>query len=165
MSVLDARSLSPVLGGPSGQHMTSDHNGVRRVESAWRRFALLYLTVLALGVGAAFAFSDQIYWSWVERYEGPALQSAFGFVVERRESPPGSVTKSRLVVVSVVPGGRFARAGVQSDDAIVCLYHGRGDFWGALQSALQGQEVTIRVLQLSELAKGCDGSRRIVLSP
>ena len=145
--------------------MTTGHNGLKRVESAWRRFALLYLTLLALAVGAAFAFSDHIYWWWVERFEGPALQSAFGFVVERRESPPGSVTESRLVVVSVAPGGRFGRAGVQSNDAIVCLYHGRGDFWGALQSALQGEQATIRVLQLSELARGCDGSRRIVLSP
>jgi hypothetical protein len=144
--------------------MSADSRGKLSVEAAWRRFAFLYLTLLALAIAAGFAFSDRVYWWWVERFQGPALQEAFGFVVERQTPPVGSAQHWRFVVVSVAAGGRFSRAGVQPNDVIACLYHGPGDFWGTLQEALQGHEATIRVLQPSELYKGCDGARVIVLA-
>ena len=144
--------------------MTPQSQGSRIVESAWRRFAFLYLTLLALALAATFAFSDHVYWWLVERFQGPALQEAFGFTVERQVPPGGSPPDWHFVVVSVVEGGRFARAGVRPNDSIACLYHGPGDFWWSLQQASQGREATIRVLQPSELHKGCDGARAIVLA-
>jgi len=143
--------------------MTAESQDRPRVEPAWRRFAFVYLTLLALAVAATFAFSDHVYWWWVERFQGPALQEAFGFTVER-QVPPDSPGHWRFVVVRVVEGGRFSRAGVRPNDAIACLYHGPGDFWGSLQEALQGREATIRVLQPDELHKGCDGARLITLA-
>jgi hypothetical protein len=144
--------------------MTTQSQGRLSVEPAWRRFAFVYLTLLALAVAATFAFSDHVYWWWVERFQGPALQEAFGFTVERQVPPGGSPQDWRFVVVSVVEGGSFSRAGVRPNDAIACLYHGPGDFWGSLQEALQDREATIRVLQPDELYKGCDGARAIALA-
>ena len=54
-----------------------------QVQSAFRRFALLCLALIALSVAAAFALLDPIYWWWVERFESPALQKKFGFTVEQ----------------------------------------------------------------------------------
>ena len=142
--------------------MSSESRSTQSVQAAWRRFAFLYLTLVALALAAGFAFSSHIYWWWVERFEGPELQKAFGFVVER-QTPPEQPW--RYVVVSVVEGGRLARAGVRPNDVIACLYHGPGDLWWPLQKALEGREATIRVLQPDELHKGCNGARVIVLAP
>jgi hypothetical protein len=156
--------LKRVLGGPNVASM-SEPQARRNIAAAWRRFAFLYLTLVALAVAVGFVFSDNLYSWWLERVEGPALQEEFGFTVERQLPQGGSPQDWRLVVVSVVEGGRFSRAGVRPNDAIACLYHGSGDFWSTLQEAHDGREATIRVLQPSELPKGCDGARLIHLSP
>ena len=128
---------------------------------AWRRFAFLYLAIVALGVAAVFAFAGPAYWAVVERLEGPELQKQFGFVAEWRTIRKGW---SDLVIVEVRPGGRFAVAGVKAGDVVVCLHHGPGDFWGSLLAARDGREATISVVQMG-VTEGCAGARRVRLGP
>jgi hypothetical protein len=89
------------------------------------------MTLLGLAVAATFAFGDHVYWWLVEGFQGPALQQAFGFTVERQLPPTGSPQHWRFAAVSVVEGGRFSRGGVRPNDGIACLYHGtkRGEPW------------------------------------
>ncbi len=155
-----------MLGGPEASGGVRTANAVEdRVGPAWRRFALLYFTLLVVGIGIVFAFTGPVYgpyWALVERLKGPELQKQFGFVAERRAIRSGW---SSLVIVEVRPGGRFAVAGVRAGDVVTCLYHGPADFWGGLQAVEKGHEVSISVLPLAEADRGCAGARRIRLTP
>jgi hypothetical protein len=84
------RSLSPVFGGLEARSRVTRTSVVqRRIGPAWRRFAVLYFALLALAMVGVFTFAGQVYWSWVERFEGPELQKRFGFVAERRQIRQG----------------------------------------------------------------------------
>jgi len=135
-----------------------------QVQSTFRRFAFLYAVLIALSVAAAFAFLNPIYWWWVERFEGPLLQSEFGFTAERRTIPFGGATYSALVIVSVAQGGRFERAGVRSGDTTACLYHSPAELWSHLLAARHGQPTRFKVLSYSDLARGCEGSRTVSMN-
>jgi hypothetical protein len=131
-----------------------------------RRFGIVFGTLCAVLLLIGLVFQGALYAWWLESIQGPDIQRALGFTIERRlvrraggEQYPG------LFVAEVRPGGQFDRAGVRAGDEVVCLHHGSAQFWGALDSARAGYETSFKVVSPEKATQGCLGARTVTIAP
>jgi len=150
--------------------LTPQHSRERRqepqVQEALRRFAYAcVILAVALPTIILIALSPELNLWWVETFQAPELETEFGFTMTHQELLPSDydIAYIFLVIDSVSPGGRFDRAGFTAGDAIVCLYHGRADFWRELLLARDGYQATFKVLPAEGIAAGCDDARSVTI--
>lgn len=134
------------------------------IRAAWVRYV-----VLLAGVGMVFIIVTFVLWPWpyalaVEHLMLPEYETAFGFRGGRLSVSVGESSATIYALVSVVPGGRLARAGARSGDIPVEYHGGLWAFYGALQEASAGREGHFDVLAHSDWPDR-DKRRKIVIAP
>ena len=113
----------------------------------------LYVALLLLVVFPAIGllvFAPAFGGLWCRQFEMPGYETQFGFQLGTLEvAKPGRARYSTTGVVSVTPGGVFARAGIRAGD-VPRMHHGIGDFCGDLAAAAEGREATLSLRNVTD---------------
>jgi hypothetical protein len=101
----------------------------------------------------------------LQEVRGPELQRCFGFVASQVPDPSQNPSVGSVFAIIAVDDNRpLARAGIRPGDVPVGYQHGMAaGFYGDLEAALTGYEVTLNVLSISDWQRGRDGWRVIRL--
>ena len=104
------------------------------------KLQVLYLALLLLFVLPAvvlLGLGPSVGNIWCREIEMPSYEKTFGFRLGSLGDGHGPAA-----IISVVPGGIFATAGIQPGDR-PRVYHGVADFCAELDAASQGREVAL----------------------
>ena len=126
-------------------------------------YLFLSLTLVLLGLIAAWFASPAIYHQWCVRHYIPSMQDRFGFRADRIHVP--DLSYEPLAVVDIKAGGPFSRAGFRLGDIPVDYHGGDLAFCGALQGAEQGEHSTVSVINAGDWHKGERPRREITIPP
>jgi hypothetical protein len=134
------------------------------IRAAWRRYA-----VLVAGLGVIVLAAAALIWPWwhlmlVEHVVLPRYEGTFRFRGGRLALGETSDNRTVYGLVSVVPGGRLARAGARPGDIPVEYHGGVWAFWGALYEASAGRQGHFDVVSRSDW-HDWDKRRRLVVEP
>jgi hypothetical protein len=114
----------------------------------WWYIATFLLVVFPLLL--FLVFQDAIYDWYLVRFVQPTLEADLGFTGGSLPVRWGETMFDTFALVSVAPGGTFARAGVRPGDIPVGYVHGiRSSFLGHLQAA-RGHPVTLHFVNVDQ---------------
>jgi hypothetical protein len=125
-----------------------------------------FVVCVVIPIMLCIAFSPSLYEVYLESFAAPHLERTFGFKTARVRLPADSSEYKHLAIVSVSPGGVFAKAGVRAGDLPVGYQHRVvTGFYLDLEAVQDGQAVEFRVVAADEYRKGRDAWRRIRIEP
>lgn len=127
----------------------------------WYMAAVLAALLLVI----AIAVSPIVIANYVVNVRGRALQQCLGFSASEVSVPVTGSNEIRLfAITSLREDSPLARAGLRPADIPVGYEHGFAvGFYDDLQAALNGKDVSLRVLAAADWSKGTAGWRTIRL--
>jgi len=124
---------------------------------------IFFIVCAVLPIIVGIAFLPQLYEVYLEQFARPQLEREFGFKAGQLRIPGDY---DCLAIVSVSPGGIFARAGVKAGDLPVGYQHRVvTEFYSDLKAVQDGRAVEFRVVASDEYRKGREAWRRIRIEP
>lgn len=127
---------------------------------------ITFTVLVSLPIVLGFVFLSNIYVWYLEQFVEPGLERDLGFHGGEITIRQGTKSYRWYGVVSVVPGGPFARAGVQSGDLPVGYAHGaRSGFITDLHQARGGSVVRPFVNRVSVEAGKWQEKRLTIVVP
>jgi len=123
-----------------------------------QQFYTFFVVCAVIPIILGIAFLPQLYEVYLEQFARPQLEREFGFKAGRLRIPGGY---DCLAIVSVSPGGIFARAGVKAGDLPVGYQHRVvTEFYSDLKAVQDGRTVELRLVAGDDYRKGLEAWRR-----
>ena len=139
-------------------------DAARLVTLGRRNFFVLLFVLCSLAVLVAWAvLNPEMYAYYCEQHYIPSVAGRFGF--EARRVPVPGYEDEFLGIAVVEPGGVLDRAGFRAGDIPVDHHGGLTRFCVALQSAEDGEEGHVVVINATEWASGYHARRELAVPP
>jgi hypothetical protein len=115
---------------------------------------LAVVTIVVLPMVLVVTFLPQIQTAYVRQFVLPEWEKRFGFFHGRTTLQMNGGMQEVFAIVSVVPGGKFASAGLLPGDVPVGYQHGfESGFFSDLRRLESEHEVTLQVINSRTLAR------------